>query len=97
MGLFGDEYFEPLFSNFQRNVGSLSNDDKDDRENVAAKMNLHPIKLCRVYVELLNLPNRGDFSWSWILQDFIQVLEKKGKFVVVCSPPALNVALWSFT
>ena len=47
MGLFGDEYFEPLFSNFQRNVGSLSNDDKDGRENVAAKMNL-PIKLCGV-------------------------------------------------
>ena len=40
MGLFGDEYFEPLFSNFQGNVGSLSNDDKDGRENVAAKMNL---------------------------------------------------------
>ena len=37
------------------------------------------------------------FSWSWILKDFIQVLEKKRKFVVVCSPPALNVALWGFT
>ena len=63
MGLFEDEYFEPLFSKFQRNVGSLSNDDKDGRENVAAKMNL-PIKLCGVYVDLLNLPNQGDFSWS---------------------------------
>ena len=96
MGLFGDEYFEPLFSNFQGNVGSLSNDDKDGRENVAAKMAL-PIKLCGVYVDPLNLPNQGDFSWSWILKDFIQVLEKKRKFVVVCSPPALNVALWGFT
>ena len=96
MGLVGDEYFEPLFSNFQRNVGSLSNDDKDGRENVAAKMNL-PIKLCGVYVDLLNLPNQGDFSWSWILKDFIQVLEKKRKFVVVCSPPALTVALWGST
>ena len=96
MGLFGDEYFEPLFSNFQRNVGSLSNDDKDGRENVAAKMTL-PIKLSRVYVDPLNLPNQGDFSWIWIHKDFIQVLEKKRKFVVVCSPPALNVALWRFT
>ena len=96
MGLFGDEYFEPLFSNFQRNVGSLRNDDEDGRENLATQMNLHPIKLCRVYVDPLNLTNQGDFSWSWILKDFIQGLEKKRKFVVVCSPPALNVALWSF-
>ena len=89
--------FRTTFCNFQRNVGSLSDDDEDGRENVAAKMNLHPIKLCRVYVDPLNLPNQGDFSWSWILKDFIQVLEKKRKFVVVCSPPALNVALWGFT
>ena len=89
-----------IFRTSVRNVGSLSNDDENGRENVATKMNLYPIKLCRVYVDPLNLPllpDRGEFSWSWILKDFVQVLEEKGKFVVVCSPPALNVALGGFT
>lgn len=47
----------------QCGIGTLRSDDEDGRENVAAKMNL-PIKLCRVYVDPLNLPNQGDFSWS---------------------------------
>ena len=36
-------------------------------------MNLRPFKLYRVYLEPLNLSNVGDFSWSWILKDFIHV------------------------
>ena len=76
-------------------IGSLSNDDDDDgSENVAKKINLRPFKLCRVYVDPLNLSNAGDFSWSRILEDFIQV--ENGKFVVVCSRPTGNVALGGF-
>ena len=75
-------------------IGSLTNDDDDGSENVAKKMNLRPFKLYRVYVDPLNLSNAGDFSWSWILEDFIQV--ENGKFVVVCSRPTGNVALGGF-
>ena len=43
----------------------LSNDDDDDSsENVAKKLNLPRFKCYRVYLELLNLSNVGDFSWS---------------------------------
>ena len=41
----------------------LSNDD-DGSENVAKKLNLPRFKCYRVYLELLNLSNVGDFSWS---------------------------------
>ena len=75
-------------------IGSLTNDDDDGSENVAKKINLRPFKLYRVYVDPLNLSNAGDFSWSWILEDFIQV--ENGKFVVVCSRPTGNVALGGF-
>ena len=68
-------------------LGNLSNDDDDSSENVAKKMNLHSFKLNRVYLDLLNMSNAGDFSWSWILQDFIQVQKDKGKLVVVCPRP----------
>ena len=27
-------------------------------------ISLHPLKLCRVYLELLNLSNVGNFSWT---------------------------------
>ena len=47
-------------------------------------MNLRFFKLNRVYLDPLNMSNVGDFSWSWILKDFIQVQKEKGKFVVVC-------------
>ena len=47
-------------------------------------MNLRSFKLNRVYLDLLNMLNVGDFSWSWIRKDFIQVKTEKGKFVVVC-------------
>ena len=44
----------------------LSNDDDDDdgSVNVAKKLNLPHFKCYRVYLELLNLSNVGDFSWS---------------------------------
>ena len=60
-----------------------SND--DGSEDVAKKLNLSHFKCYRVYLELLNLSNVGDFSWSWILKDFIQDQKEKGEFVVVCS------------
>ena len=39
----------------------LSNDDDDSSENVAKKLNLPPFKCYRVYLELLNLSNVGEF------------------------------------
>ena len=67
-------------------MGTLSNDDDDDdddgSENVAKKMNLRSFKLNRVYLDPLNMSNAGDFSWSWIVKDFIQVQKEEGKFVV---------------
>ena len=63
-----------------------SND--DGSENVAKKLNLPYFKCYRVYLELLNLQNLSnvdDFSWSCILKDFIQDQKEKGEFVVVCS------------
>ena len=29
------------------------------------------------------MSNAGDFSWGWILKNFIQVQKEEGKFVVV--------------
>ena len=53
-------------------VGTLSNDDDDDSsENVAKKSNLRSFKLNRLYLNLLNMSNAGDFAWNWILKDFI--------------------------
>ena len=34
-----------------------------------------------------NMSNAGDFSWGWILKDFIQVQTDEGKFVVVFPRP----------
>ena len=80
-------------------LGTLSNDDDDDgSENVAKKMNLRSFKLNRVYLDPLNMSNVGDFSWSLILKDFIQVQKEKGKFVIVCPRPPYNgVKLGGFT
>ena len=36
---------------------------------------------------------QGDFSWSWIRKDFIQVQKERGKFVVACPRPPLNFKL----
>ena len=53
-------------------LGSLTNKDDDGSENIAKKIiDLRPFKLFRAYLEQLNLSNVGDFSWSWILEDFI--------------------------
>ena len=68
-------------------VGTISNDDDDGSVNVAKKMNLRSFKLNLVYLDPLNMSNAGDFSWSWILKDFIQVQKEEGKFVVVCPRP----------
>ena len=69
-------------------IGTLSKDDDDDgSENVVKKMKFRSFKHNRVYLNPLNMSNPGDFSWSWILKDFIQVQEEEGKFVVVCSRP----------
>ena len=47
-----------------RLLGTLSNYDDDGSENIAKKMNLRPFKLHCNSLELLNLLNVGDFSWS---------------------------------
>ena len=46
------------------NLGTLSKDDDDDRENLDKKMSLPSFKLNRVYLDPLNMSNVGDFSWS---------------------------------
>ena len=59
-------------------IGTLSKDDDDDgSENVHKKMNLRSSKLNRVYLDLLNMSNAGDFSWSWILKDVIRFKNRK--------------------
>ena len=68
-------------------LGTLSKDDDDASENDGKKMNLRSFKLNRVYLDPLNMSNAGDFSWSWILKDFIQAQKDEGKFVEVCPRP----------
>ena len=65
-------------------LGTLSKDDDNGSEKVGKKMNLCSFKLSRVYLDPFNMSNAGDFSWSWILRDFIQVQKEEGKFVVLC-------------
>ena len=60
-------------------------------------MNLRSFKLNRVYLDPLNMSNAGDFSWGWILKNFIQVQKEEGKFVVVCPRPPQDVKLGGFT
>ena len=43
---------------------TFSKDDDDFSENVGKKINLRSFKLNRVYLDLLNVSNAGDFSWS---------------------------------
>ena len=68
----------------QETVGTLSKDDDDGSENDGTEKKLRSFKLNRVYLDPLNMSNAGDFSWSWILKDFIQAQKDEGKFVVVC-------------
>ena len=58
-------------------LGTLSKDD-DGSENVGKKKNLDSFKFNRVYLELLNMPNARDVSWSWILKDFNLVQKEEG-------------------
>ena len=63
---------------FRVRIKSLSNADNDRSENVAKKTKFASFQtFCRVSLNLLNLSNVGDFSWSWILKDFIQVQKEK--------------------
>ena len=79
-------------------LGTLSEDDDDGgSENVGKNMNLGSFKLNRVCLDPLNMSNAGEFSWSWILKDFIQVQKEEGKFVVVCPRSPWNVQLGGFT
>ena len=75
---------------FETSLGTLSKDDDDGSENVGKKMNLRSFKLNRVYLDPLNMSNAGNFSWSWILKDFIQVQKEEGKFVVVLSTSSVK-------
>ena len=68
-------------------LGTLSKDDDNGSENVGKKINLLSFKLNRVYLDLLNMSNAGNFSWSWILKNFIQVPKEEGIFVVVFPRP----------
>ena len=77
-------------------LGTLSKVDDHGGENVGKKMNLRSFKLNRLYLDPLSMTNAGDFSWSWILKDFIQVQKDEGKFVVVCPRPPQNVKLGGF-
>ena len=55
----------PFDCNYLKNRELSNDDDVDDgSENVAKKLNLPRFKCYRVYLELLNLSNVGDFSWS---------------------------------
>ena len=52
---------------------SFSNDNNSNENLVEKKfISLHPLKLYSVYLKPLNLSNVGNFSWTWILNDFIQ-------------------------
>ena len=71
----------------KRWLGTLSKDDDDGSENVGKNKNLRSFNLNCFYLDPLNISNAGDFSWSWILKDFIQVQKEEGKFVVVSLHP----------
>ena len=68
-------------------LGTLSKDDDDGSENVGKNKSLRSFKLNRVNLDPRNMLNASDFSWSWILKDFIQVQKEEEKFVVVCPRP----------
>ena len=68
-------------------LGTLSKDDDDGSENVGKKMNLRSFKLNRGYLDPFNMSNVGDFSWSWILKDFILVQKEEKQIVVACPRP----------
>ena len=48
---------------FQCKLGTLSEDNDDNSENVYEKINLRSFKLNRVYLDPLDMSNAGDVSW----------------------------------
>ena len=68
-------------------VGSLSNKDGNDYKNITSKVNSFCFKLYLTYSISFNSANNGEFFWSRILKDYIEVPEKKKKIAVVCSHP----------
>ena len=71
-------------------LGTLSKDEDDGSENFGKKMNLRSFKLNRVYLDPRNMSNAGDFSWSRIFKDFIQVQKEEETFVAVCSSMSMS-------
>ena len=58
-------------------IRTLSNNDSDSYENVPWKVNSRCLRLYRAYSISFNLSNVDKFFWSWILEDCIEVQEKK--------------------
>ena len=54
-------------------------------------------KLYHAYSISFNSTNVGNFFWSWILKDCIELDEKKKNVVVLCSRPPRNVKMGIFT
>ena len=59
----GDQYMYFKTSD-QFIIGSISNDNDGNNENIAKIVNLCPFKFYCVCQDQLNLSNVGDFSWS---------------------------------
>ena len=57
-------------------LGSLSNNDGDDYENVTRKVNSRGFKSYRAYSTPFSSSNVGKFFWSWFLKACIEVQEK---------------------
>ena len=51
-------------------LGSFSNDDNNGIENAANKINLRPVKLCRVFLDPFNLSNAGNSPVVEFLRTF---------------------------
>ena len=81
------EYIVIIITSTTLSTRTLGKDDDDGSKNVGKKMKLRSFKLNRVYLDLLNVWNAGDLSWSWVLKDFIQVQIEDAQFVVVCPRP----------
>ena len=74
-----------------------NNDSDVYRENVTLKVKSRCFKLYHAYSISFNSTNVGNFFWSWILKDCIELEEKKKKVVVLRSRPPQNVKLGIFT
>ena len=68
---------------------------KQQRRATATKTSLK--KWSPAYSISFNSSNVGNYFWSWILKDCIEVQEKKTKVVALYSRPPQNVKLGIFT